>query len=128
MTLDRDNLIADGVVLTHVSVPPLPDNTRCAYHKQTERDSYDWPICDVAVVLQMSGSKVSTARIVMGWVAPTPRRAVESEQILVGQELNENVAAAAGRAAVRDATPLARNAYKVKVLETVVRRALLAAT
>jgi xanthine dehydrogenase YagS FAD-binding subunit len=127
MTRDRDTVIADGEVLTHVSVPPLPKNIRCAYYKQTERDSYDWPICDVAVVLQMEAAKVAAARIVMGWVGPTPRRALESEQILVGQELNENVAAAAARAAVRDATPLAKNVYKVKVLEAVVRRTILAA-
>jgi xanthine dehydrogenase YagS FAD-binding subunit len=127
MTHDRDTVIADGEVLTHISVPALPNNTRCAYHKQTERDSYDWPICDVAVVLQMNHDTISSARIVMGWVAPTPRRALESEQMLVGQELNETTAAAAARAAVQDATPLAKNAYKVKVLETVVRRTLLAA-
>jgi xanthine dehydrogenase YagS FAD-binding subunit len=127
MTHDRDTVIADGEVLTHVSVPPLPKNIRCAYHKQTQRDSYDWPICDVAVVLQMDGPKVAAARIVMGWVAPTPRRAFESEKILIGQELNQNVAATAARAAVQDATPLAKNLYKVKVLETVVRRTILAA-
>jgi xanthine dehydrogenase YagS FAD-binding subunit len=127
MTHDRDTVIADGEVLTHISVPALPKNTRCAYHKQTERDSYDWPICDVAVALQMNGSKVSGAKIVTGWVAPTPRRAFASEQILVGQELNPRTATAAARAAVQDATPLAKNAYKVKVLETVVQRTLLAA-
>jgi xanthine dehydrogenase YagS FAD-binding subunit len=127
MTHDRDTLIADGEVLTHIAVPPLPKSTRCAYHKQTERDSYDWPICDVAVVLQMSGKTVSAAKIVMGWVAPTPRRALESEQMLVGQELNESTAAAAARAAVRHATPLTKNAYKVQILETVIKRTLLAA-
>ncbi len=53
MKRDRDTIIADGEILTHISVPPIQPSTRCAYHKQTERDSYDWPICDVAVVLQM---------------------------------------------------------------------------
>jgi len=127
MTHDRDTVIADGEVLTHVSVPALPRHTRCAYHKQTERDSYDWPICDVAVVLQMDGNQIGAARIVMGWVAPTPRRALESEKMLVGKELTEDSAAAAARAAVREATPLAKNAYKVQVLETVIKRTLLAA-
>jgi xanthine dehydrogenase YagS FAD-binding subunit len=127
MTHDRDTLIADGEVMTHVSIPALAQNIRCAYHKQTERDSYDWPICDVAVVLQMSGNTVATAKIVMGWVAPTPRRALEGEQLLAGQALSESVAAAAARAAVQDATPLPRNAYKVKMLETAVRRTILAA-
>lgn len=127
MKRDRDTVIADGEVLTHISAPALPVNTRCAYNKQTERDSYDWPICDVAVLLRMDGGTVATARIVLGWVAPTPRRAAESEQILVGREIDEKTAAAAAKAAVRSATPLQKNGYKVAVLEAVIRRTILAA-
>lgn len=127
MKRDRDTVIANGEILTHVSVPPIQPNTRCAYHKQTERDSYDWPICDVAVVLQMNGETVASARIVLGWVAPVPRRAVESEEILVGRVIDEQSASEAAAAAVRGATPLAKNAYKVPVLETVVKRTILAA-
>jgi xanthine dehydrogenase YagS FAD-binding subunit len=127
MKRDRDTVIADGEVLTHITAPPLPANTRCAYHKQTERESYDWPICDVAVLLRMDGSKVASAKIVLGWVAPTPRRVLESEQMLVGSEIDEKTAAAAARAAVRSATPLKKNVYKVAVLEAVIRRTILAA-
>jgi xanthine dehydrogenase YagS FAD-binding subunit len=127
MTRDRDTLIEDGEVLTGVVVPPLAAGTQAAYHKQTERESYDWPICDVAVVLQMEGRRVRAASIVMGWVAPTPRRAVESEQLLTGRDLSENLARKAARAAIAGATPLSKNAYKVPVLEAVVRRTILAA-
>jgi xanthine dehydrogenase YagS FAD-binding subunit len=127
MKRDRDTVIANGEILTHVSVPPIQPNTRCAYHKQTERDSYDWPICDVAVVLQMNGATVASARIVLGWVAPVPRRAVESEEILVGRVIDEQSASEAAAAAIRSATPLAKNAYKVPVLETVIKRTILAA-
>lgn len=126
MKRDRDTIIADGEILTHVSVPPIQPNTRCAYHKQTERDSYDWPICDVAVVLQMNGDTVAAAKIVLGWVAPTPRRAVASEELLVGRRLDEQSASEAAAAAVSSATPLAKNAYKVPVLETVIKRTILA--
>jgi xanthine dehydrogenase YagS FAD-binding subunit len=127
MDRDRDTIIADGEILTHVSVPPIKPNTRCAYHKQTERDSYDWPICDVAVVLQMNGDTVAAAKIVLGWVAPMPRRAVASEEILVGRLVDEQSASEAAAAAVRSATPLAKNAYKVSVLEAVIKRTILAA-
>jgi xanthine dehydrogenase YagS FAD-binding subunit len=127
MKRDRDTIIADGEILTHVSVPPIKPNTRCAYHKQTERDSYDWPICDVAVVLQINGDTVAAAKIVLGWVAPVPRRAVASEEILVGRVIDEKSASEAAAAAVRSATPLAKNAYKVPVLETVIKRTILAA-
>ena len=48
---DRDADIRPNEVLTSVRVPAPPAGTRAAYHKQTERESYDWPICDVAVIL-----------------------------------------------------------------------------
>jgi xanthine dehydrogenase YagS FAD-binding subunit len=127
MTLAHDAKIQPGGVLTRVIVPPLATGTKAAYHKQTERDSYDWPICDVAAVLTMDGRTVRRASIVMGWVAPTPRRASESERVIVGQPLTEDLARRAARAAVAGATPLSKNGYKVPVLEAVVRRTILAA-
>lgn len=122
-----DASIRSGEVLTHVTLPPPASGARSAYHKQTERDSYDWPICDVSVALQMDGDVVRAASIVMGWVAPTPRKAIKSEQALIGKRLDESAAREAARLAVSEATPLPKNAYKVPVLETVVRRTLLAA-
>jgi xanthine dehydrogenase YagS FAD-binding subunit len=127
MNRAHDARIEPDEVLTRVIVPPLPAGTKAAYHKQTERDSYDWPICDVAAVLSMDDRTVRSASIVMGWVAPTPRRASESERLLAGKPLTEDLARQAARAAVAGATPLSKNGYKVPVLETVVWRTLLAA-
>jgi xanthine dehydrogenase YagS FAD-binding subunit len=124
---ERDTAIERDEVLTRVIVPPPGPGTRAAYHKQTERESYDWPVCDVAVVLRMQGRSVRSASIVMGWVAPTPRRATESEEILKSKNISEGLAREAARAAVAGATPLSKNAYKVLVLEAVVRRTILAA-
>jgi xanthine dehydrogenase YagS FAD-binding subunit len=124
---DRDAAIEPGEVLARVHIPAPPAGTRAAYHKQTERESYDWPICDVAVVLQMDGDTVTEARIALGWVAPTPRRATDSEGLLVGRPLTEATAREAATAAVANATPLSENGYKVPVLEAVVRRTILAA-
>lgn len=123
-TRDRDVTLERDEILTHISLPALAAGTRAAYHKQTERESYDWPICDVAVVLRLKERIVEHASIVLGWVAPTPRRAVESERYLTGRELNDNTTHEAAHLAVRDATPLSRNAYKVPLLETVVRRTI----
>jgi xanthine dehydrogenase YagS FAD-binding subunit len=127
MELVPDAAIRPGEILTRVIIPPSAAGTKAAYHKQTERDSYDWPICDVAAVLAMDGRTVRSASIVMGWVAPTPRWASESERLLVGKTLTEDLARQAARAAVAGATPLSKNGYKVPVLETVVWRTILAA-
>jgi len=127
MARDRDALIERDEILTHIDVAaPLP-GTHAVYHKQTERDSYDWPICDVAVVLSRKGRSVETASIILGGVSPTPLRARASEALIKHQEINEDLASEAARLAVRDATPFECNAYKVQVLEVVLRRALLAA-
>ncbi len=124
---DRDTIIGTGEMLTHVRIPASTAATRSAYHKQTERESYDWPICDVAVVLEMDADSVREASIVLGWVAPTPRRASASEAILRGKKITEALAREAAKAAVAGVTPLSKNAYKVPVLEAVVRRTILAA-
>ena len=124
---NRDTTLGRDEVLTHISLPPLAANTRAAYHKQTERDSYDWPICDVAVVLTLADRKVAAAKIVAGAVAPVPRHLTASEDLLRGREIDEKVAAEVARVAVRGATPTEKNSYKVPILETVIKRTLLAA-
>ena len=48
--------------------------------------------------------------------------------VLVGQPVTPQLAHAAGEAAVAEATPLSENAYKVRLAQTSVKRALLKAT
>jgi xanthine dehydrogenase YagS FAD-binding subunit len=47
--------------------------------------------------------------------------------VLSGQRVTDALARQAAAAAVTGATPLSKNAYKVPVLEAVVRRTILAA-
>src|SRR5262249_35036610 len=100
MTRDRETTIEKDEILTRVMLPAPEAGMRAAYHKQTERESYDWPICDVAVALRMDGHRVRAASIVLGWVAPTPRRAIESEHALTGKPISEFAAREAARTAV----------------------------
>ena len=111
---DRDAAIEPGEVLTRVTVPAAAAGTRAAYHKQTERDSYDWPICDVAVVLGPMQRQFARRRSCSaGW---RPRRGVRSRASGSWRQARDRgVAREAARAAVAGATPLAKNAYKVPV-------------
>lgn len=124
---DRDTLIHQDEVLTHITLPASGARMRSAYHKQTQRDSYDWPLCDVAVVLGMRDEVVDSASIVLGWVAPIPRRATQSERVLIGRPLDERAATEAAHAAIAGATPTENNAYKVPLLDSVVRRTIMKA-
>jgi xanthine dehydrogenase YagS FAD-binding subunit len=122
----RENILQPGDVITAIVLPP-GQGVRSAYLKEMEKQSFDWPIADVAVVLSMNGSTVSKSAVVLGAAAPVPHRAVQAEARLNGQQISEQLAADAARAAVANATPLAKNTYKVPVFEAVIRRTILLA-
>ena len=99
-----------------------------AHVKIAEKASFDWPLADVAALVDVNfDGRCASASIVLGAAAPTPQRAKSAEVLLVGQRIDENVARAAGRAAIDGAAPLPDNAYKLPLFETVVRRAILKA-
>jgi xanthine dehydrogenase YagS FAD-binding subunit len=119
--VQRENRIAPDELLTAITVPKPPSGSRSAYMKLGEKESFDWPLAEVAVVL---GPK---SAVVLGAAAPVPWRAAAAERVLVGKEIDEATARAAARAALQDARPLGNNSYKLPIFETVIRRTILAA-
>jgi len=61
---------------------------------------------------------------VLGGVAPIPWRVPAAEKFLTGKRLNADVLTEAAKMALNDAQPLEKNAYKVPLTQTLVRRAL----
>ncbi len=120
-----ENALAPDELVTEVIVPST--SARSAYLKQGEKESFDWPIADVAAVLELDGRTCKRASIVLGSAAPVPLRAKEAEAALAGRAVDERSADAAARAALAGATPLGKNAYKVPVFQAVIRRTILAA-
>ena len=126
--LQRENDLKPHEILTAIRLPPPAPGTRMAHVKQGEKDSFDWPLADVAVTLALAPDGICTrAAVVLGAAAPVPHRAAGSERALSGRRIDAGVAALAGRAALEGATPLAKNAYKLPLFETLVRRAVLKA-
>lgn len=123
----RENVLAPDELIVEVRVPATTAATRAAYHKQVEKESFDWPLADVAVVLEMSGRTCKKASVVLGAAAPVPWRARSSEAILAGRVIDEHAAEAAANASMQGTTPLAKNEYKVPIFRAVVRRTILAA-
>jgi xanthine dehydrogenase YagS FAD-binding subunit len=124
----RETDLGAGEVLTAVLLPPTAASTRSVFLKQAARSSSDWSIADVAVVLDRApDGRCQRACIVLGAAAPVPWRAQQAEAALVGQMIDAAVARTAGQAAIAGAVPLSRNAYKLPILATLVRRAVLQA-
>ena len=122
----KENVLADDELLTHV-ILPAPGNVKSGHYEVRYK----------AVARLAAGVRdgradderhtISSARVVLGAVAPVPWRSQEAERALVGKTLNEATAAAAGEAAVRGAAPLSRNGYKVQIAKTAVKRAVMRA-
>lgn len=121
--IDHENVIGDEVI-TEIRVPAPAAS---AYVKLSEKESFDWPLVEVAVAIEQSSGKVTRASIVLGAVAHTPMRSAAAEAAIVGKTIDEASARAAGFAASQGATPLRDNAHKVQLLQVAVKRALLAA-
>jgi xanthine dehydrogenase YagS FAD-binding subunit len=126
--LQRENDLRPRELLSAIYLPALPPGTRMAHLKQGEKDSFDWPLADVAVVLSLGiDGSCNRASVVLGAAAPIPHRAKTAEAVLTGRKIDAAAAREAARAALEGATPLAKNAYKLPLFETLVRRSILAA-
>ncbi|MEI9988533.1 MAG: FAD binding domain-containing protein [Rhizomicrobium sp.] len=126
--IHRENDLKPHEILTAIRLPILPASVRMAHLKQGEKDSFDWPLADVAVVLDFNrDGRCKTAAVVLGAAAPAPHRAKTAENILAGKHIDDALALQAAHAAMEDATPLSKNAYKLPLFETLIRRAILAA-
>ena len=120
----RENSLGNGEVLTQIRVPASTASTRSAFNTIREKQAFDWPLVAVGAVVGMEGETVTSARIVLGAVAPIPWRVPKAEAALVGRPLNEASIDAAAKAAILGAAPLSGNAYKVGLVQTLVRRTL----
>ena len=121
---ERENVREPNEILTGISIP-LAGLANAVYEIRA-RARFDWPLVLAAVAFE-KGDRVKRARVVLGQVAPQPWPAVKAEGVLNEQKLDPALAAKAGEAAAEGATPLSQNAYKVQLIKTAVKRALLAA-
>ena len=123
----RENVLDAGDLITAVVVPAVNSNVKSFYIKQGARESYDWALADVAVVLEMNGKTCGKASVVLGAAAPVPLRSKEAEAALTGKTIDERSAMAAAEASMQRATPLTKNGYKVPLFKGIVKRAILKA-
>jgi xanthine dehydrogenase YagS FAD-binding subunit len=121
----NETILKSGDLITGVVIPPVTSGTLSYYIKYGTRESHDWAMADVAVVLEKEGTKIKSAEVVLGAAAPVPIKSAAAVKKLVGKSISESTAKSAGDASMKGATPLAGNSYKVPVFKTIVKRAIL---
>jgi xanthine dehydrogenase YagS FAD-binding subunit len=121
----RENVLTNDDIITEVFVPASRLAAHSTYLKFKERESLDFALASVAAAVQLGPDRaVRNVRLVLGGVAPVPWRVPAAERYLVDKQLTPDVLAEAGRIALAYAKPLEKNAYKVPLAQTLVRRAL----
>jgi xanthine dehydrogenase YagS FAD-binding subunit len=122
---EHENVLADDEVLVSVDVPPPSPTVRATYRKVMDRETWTHALASVAMVLDIQAGFCRDAHIVLGGVAPVPWSVPDAARLLIGQRVTAELAARVAAAAVADARPLARNAYKVPLTRGLVERTLL---
>ena len=122
---ERETALKPNEVLTDIFVPL--SGLRNATYEVRHRNGLDWPYVTATVAFQLKNGQASDARVVLGHVAAVPWNSSSGGKALSGADVNTSSAAKCGEAATQGAKPLSGNGYKVQLVKTAVKRAVLAA-
>jgi xanthine dehydrogenase YagS FAD-binding subunit len=74
--------------------------------------------------MKLKGNVIDDIRIVCSGVECVPKRLTVVESVVKGSSLDDETASLAGQSAIRGATPLNYNHFKVSLLDNLVQRAI----
>ncbi|MGY2277528.1 FAD binding domain-containing protein [Pseudomonas monsensis] len=111
-------------LITHVTLDAPLANSRSAYLKLRDRESYQFALASSAVIVVMDGQRITDARIALGGVATKPWRVLEAERALVGQRVDISLFNQVGERAMQGARAYEHNAFKISLGQQVVTRNL----
>ncbi|HLW53350.1 MAG TPA: FAD binding domain-containing protein [Candidatus Angelobacter sp.] len=124
---EREHALAPNEIVTDVVLLSKLPKVQAATYEVRQKEAFDWPYATAAVALEMNGSTVGRARVVMGHVAPIPWVSVEAAKALAGKGVTPATAEEAAAAAVSHARSLGHNTQKIHLARVAVKRAILKA-
>jgi xanthine dehydrogenase YagS FAD-binding subunit len=119
------NQLRQDEMVREIEIPAVVSPARQHFHKFTLRKPIDFAVVSVAVLIRETDGVCTEARIALGAVAPGVIRASAAEEFLRGRPIDAQAAAEAAELALAGARPLSRNAYKIEIAKTLVKRGLL---
>ena len=122
--IERMTVLEPGEVLTAIRLPAEWSGARWYFEKVADRNVWDFPLVNIATAMFLSGDRIERIRMAAGAVQCVPRRLTVAEQVATGQPKTEDTARLAGQSAVRGATPLNYNHFKIPLLQNLVTRAI----
>jgi carbon-monoxide dehydrogenase medium subunit len=96
--------LAKDELITHVGVPVPPAGAGTAWI-DLDRRQLSYSLVSVATVVERENGRITSARVAMAGIAPTPRRLRAFERMLEGGSAEEGAVREAARAAAEGADP-----------------------
>ena len=121
-----ETVLEPAEIVTEIILPPPAQGLRSSYRKVRTRRAWDFALGGVALAIVFSGDRAADCRVVLGGVAPVPWRSAEAEKVFRGRRLNQDRAAKAAGAAVKNAEPMAQNEYKIPLFRGLIEQQLMA--
>jgi xanthine dehydrogenase YagS FAD-binding subunit len=122
--ITRMNVMESTDLLTAIHIPNRWAGAANYFEKVADRGSWDFPLANVAVTLDVQNGTIFDSRVVVGGVAARPMRLRRVENGIAGRPINDETLEEAGRLAIQNARPLQFNAYKIALTRNLVRRAI----
>jgi len=122
--IQRMTILEPGELLTAVRLPAEWAGATFYFEKVADRNTWDFPLVNIAAAMVVNGNTIERIRMAAGAVQCVPRRLGAAENAATGQPKNEATAQVAGQVAVRGATPLNFNHFKIPLLQNLVMRAI----
>ena len=116
-----------GELITHIVIPHLPAARRSHYLKVRDRASYEFALTSAAVVLDLEGETIRTARLGLGGIATKPWRSIETEQMLTGRKASDDTFRDAAEIALAGASGREHNYFKIELAKRTIVRAFATA-
>ncbi len=113
-----------GDLLTAIRIPATWAGKGHYFEKVRDRQVWDFALVNIAASMNVSGSTINDARMVVNGVAATPYRLNAVEAFIKGKPRDKATADQAAEMAVEGAVPLLHNAYKIPMMKALVKRAI----
>jgi xanthine dehydrogenase YagS FAD-binding subunit len=118
------NALAHDEMVREIEFPKLTMSNQQRFVKFTLRKPVDFAVVSVASIITVKADICNDARIAIGAVAPGPVRAIQAEAFMKGQSINKETAVHTAEKALAGTRPLSRNAYKIEIAKTLVKRSI----
>jgi xanthine dehydrogenase YagS FAD-binding subunit len=111
-------------LLVALRIPNTWADAKFYFEKVADRQTWDFPLVNVASALKLTNGVIDAARVACGGVSCTPRYIKVVEDVVKGSGQDDETAELAGKTASHGARPVTYNQYKIPLMENLVKRAI----